>query len=150
MAGIFRRERIAENKKFWKWKNLIKKGSLAKAWSAGYTLTLDKFGVDYSEMEKMAGFPRVIGHQKEIKRMERILSEGKTDNCLLVGEPGVGRKSIVLALAQKSLLGESLPNVNNKRIVRLDLSAILSSVEDKRQVENVLDRIFQEATALEM
>ena len=81
-------EKIAERKKFWKWKNLLKKGSLAKTWASGYTITLDRFGIDFSEALKKRGFQEVIGHQKEIKMVERILSRRDINNCLLVGIRG--------------------------------------------------------------
>jgi len=140
-------ERIRERKRFWEWKNLIKKGSLAKAWAAGYTITLDRFSIDLSEAVKKQGFPEIIGHQKEIKAVERILARREINNCLLVGEPGVGKKSMVLALAQKSVLGESLPEVNYKRVVQLDLLPLLAQIETTAGVEAILDKIFQEVVS---
>lgn len=138
-------ERIRGRKRFWEWKNLIKKGTLAKTWSAGYTVTLDRFGgIDYSEIVKKRGFPEVIGHKKEIKATERILSRREINNCLLIGEPGVGRKSMILDLAKKSVLGESLPKVNYKRVVQLDLPSLIAQTETLAALETILNRIFQE------
>jgi len=141
------RERVDERKKFWKWKNLLKKGSLAKTWASGYTITLDRFGVDFSEALKKRGFQEVVGHQKEIKMTERILSRREINNCLIVGEPGVGRKNIVLVLAQRSLLGQSLPEINYKRIIQLDLTSIAAQTETVAEAETILDRVFQEAVS---
>ena len=138
------RKRIQGGKKFWQWKNLIKKGSLAKSWAAGYTITLDRFGIDFSEIVKKQGFPETIGHQKEIKIIERILARREINNCLLVGEPGVGKKSMILALAKKSVLGESLPKVNYKRVVQLDLPTLAAQTENVAEAEALLDTIFQE------
>jgi ATP-dependent Clp protease ATP-binding subunit ClpC len=135
---------IQESKKFWEWKNLIKRGSIGKEWAAGYTITLDRFGIDFSEILKKRGFREVIGHRKEIKAVERVLSRREINNCLLVGEPGVGRKSIILALAQKSVLGESLPEVNYKRVVQLDLPTLAAQTQTLAEAEEILDRIFQE------
>ncbi|MFH1582414.1 MAG: ATP-dependent Clp protease ATP-binding subunit [bacterium] len=139
--------KIAERKKFWEWKNLIKKGSLAKAWSTGYTITLDRFGIDLSDVVARMGFAETIGHQKGIEATERILSRREINNCLLIGEPGVGKKSMVLELARKSVLGESLPEVNYKRIVQLDLSSLAAQTSTTSEVEEILDAIFQESTA---
>jgi len=101
------KERIEERKKFWEWKNLIKRRTLAKEWAAGYTLNLDRFSIDWSEIVKKQHFPETIGHQKEIAEMERILSRRESkNNVLIVGEPGSGRKSMIQALAVKSVLGE--------------------------------------------
>jgi len=140
-------ERISERKKFWEWKSLVKKGTLAKEWTAGYTINLDRFGIDFSETVKKQGFPEQIGHQKEIKAVERILSRSEINNCLLIGEPGVGKKSMILALAQKSVLGDSLPEVNYKRVVQLDLPSLLAQTETTAEVEAILDTIFQEVVS---
>jgi len=138
-------EKIEERKKFWQWKNLIKKGTLAKEWTAGYTITLDRFSIDLSEIVKKRGFPEIIGHQKEIQAMERILSRREINNVLIVGEPGSGRKSMVEAIAIKSVLGESLPEVNYKRVLQLDLPYLLAQTETIDQAESILDTIFREA-----
>jgi len=140
-------ERIEERKRFWEWKNLVKRGSLAKSWAAGYTITLDMFSIDLSEVVKKQSFPEIIGHQKEIKAVERILSRREINNCLLIGEPGVGKKSMVLSLAQKSVLGESLSEVNYKRVVQLDLPSLLAQTETTAEVEAILDTIFQEVVS---
>lgn len=140
-------EKIKESRRFWDWKNLIKKGSIAKAWSAGYTITLDKFSDDISETVKKAGFPEIIGHKKEIKSVERILSRREINNCLLVGRPGVGRKSIILELANRSVLGLGLSDTKYKRMVQLDLTALLTQIKKRADLEPTLDRIFQETVS---
>jgi len=141
------KERIAERKRFWEWKNLVKKGSFAKAWAAGYTITLDQYSLDLSEVIKKQGFPETIGHKEAIKSMERILSRREINNVLIVGEPGSGRKSMIQALAKKSVLGESLPAVNYKRVVQLDLPSLLAQTETHEQVESILDEIFREVAS---
>lgn len=137
-------EEIAKNKKFWEWENLIKKGSLAKDWAAGYTVTLDNFGVDFSKIARNSGFPKVIGHKKEIQAIERILARKEINNVLLVGEPGVDKKDLVITVASKSILGEFLPEVNHKRVVQLDLSLLATQTENSEEAELVLEKIFQE------
>jgi ATP-dependent Clp protease ATP-binding subunit ClpC len=140
----FLEKRIAERKRFWEWENLIKRGSLAKDWAAGYAPLLDRFGIDYSLMVKKQGFPEMLGHKEEIEAIERILARRELNNCLLVGEPEVGRKSMLLELARKSVLGKSLPEVNHKRIVQLDLTSLAARTESTEGAEAVLERIFQE------
>ncbi|OIP76358.1 MAG: hypothetical protein AUK06_00205 [Parcubacteria group bacterium CG2_30_36_18] len=138
-------KRINARQKFWEWENLFKNGSLAKEWTAGYTLALDRFSIDLSEMVKKAGFPEIVGHEKEIEQMESILSRREANNdVLIVGEAGSGRKSMVYALAKKSVLGESLPEVNFKRVVQLDLPTLLAQIESPEEVESILDTIFRE------
>ncbi len=139
---------IEERKKFWQWENLIKRGSLAKEWAAGFTVTLDKFSIDLSEIAKKRGSSETIGHQKEIEAIERILSlQGEINDVLLVGESGIGKKSIIQGLALKSVLGQTLPGLNCKRIVALDISAILARTENREEIQAVLDKIFQEVVA---
>ncbi len=138
-------ERVEERKRFWEWKNLIKRGSLAKEWTAGYTLTLDKFSVDLSEAVRKQSFPEIIGHQKEIEAVERALAGENINNVLIVGEAGTGRKSIVYALAIKSVLGKSLPEVNYKRVIQLDLPSLLAQTKTIDEAEVLLDTIFREA-----
>ena len=136
-------EKIEKNKKFWEYENLLKRGALAKEWLAGYTITLDKFSMDLTEKIRK-WLPEIIGHQEEIKQIERILAQREINNVLLVGEAGTGRKSIISALAKKSLLGQSLPEVNYKRVVELDLPALLAQLTNPEEAEMVLDEIFQE------
>ena len=138
-------EKIEEQKRFWELESLMKIGSIGKEWAAGYTLTLDRFSIDLTETVKRQGFLEIIGHQKEIKEMERILSRRESNNdVLIVGQAGSGRKSMIQALAEKSVLGKSLPEINYKRIVQLDLSSLLVQVQSIEEVEEILDRIFRE------
>lgn len=137
-------ERIERRKRFWEYENLAKRGSLAKEWTAGYVITLDKYSIDWTNVFRK-GTPEIIGHQKEIKVIERILSRREINNVLIVGEPGTGRKSMIHALAKKSLFGLSLPEVNYKRVVELDMVSLLAETVAVEEVEIALDKIFQEA-----
>ena len=117
-----------EDKKWWKYENLIKKGTLAKEWTAGYTINLDKYSVDWTEMGRRQEFPEVIGHEAEIEQTEIILGRHEYNNVLLVGEPGIGRKAIIRGVVRKSVFGQSLPDVNYKRVVGLGLSSLLAAL----------------------
>lgn len=136
-------QRIIRRKKFWEYENLLRLGTLAKDWLAGYTITLDKFSIDWTRVVKKKSL-EVIGHKKELEEIERILAHQEINNVLLVGEPGTGRKSIISALAQKSLSGQSLPAVNYKRIVELDMPRLISQMANFDALALTLDRICQE------
>ena len=136
-------EKIEKSKRFWKYENLAKRGTLAKQWTAGYTITLDRYSKDLTNSIRKKDL-EFVGHKEEIKIAERILARGETNNVLIIGEPGTGKRSMVYALTQKSLLGRSLPGVNYKRIVELDMPALLAQMENSEKVEAVLDKIFQE------
>ena len=137
-------EKIEERKRFWEYENLMKKGTLAKEWTAGYTIALDRFSIDLTEQIRK-NLPETIGHREEIKAVERILSREEVNNVLLIGEAGTGRKSIVYAICKDCLLGKSLPRVNYRRIVQLDIPQLLAQLSSLEEVEKTLDKIFQEA-----
>ena len=137
--------RKKESKRPWDYESLARHGTLAKEWTSGYTLTLDQYGNDISHdiRKKDLDF---IGHEKDIERVERVLSRGAVNNVLIIGEEGTGKKSMIYALAQKSLLGKSTKSVNYKRFVELDMSRLLADLTSTDAVESVLDKIFHEAT----
>ena len=138
------KERTENKNKFWEYKSLAKHGSIATEWASGYTIVLDKFAIDWTDYVKNRGFEKIIGHKEAISQSERVLGRTDINNVLLVGEPGSGRGSIIQALAQKCLFGESLPTLNYKRVVELDMASLLSQIESMEEVEAMLDRIFRE------
>lgn len=135
-----------ELKKFWKLKNLRRRGGFAKDWASGYTTTLNRFSEDLTKAPRALKFFSIIGHKRELKGIERILARQNINNVLLIGEPGSGRKTIISSIAQKSMLGESMPDINYKRIMRLDIPTILAQAKNLRDVESTLDMIFKEST----
>ncbi|MFH1656834.1 MAG: ATP-dependent Clp protease ATP-binding subunit [Candidatus Nealsonbacteria bacterium] len=139
-------EKIKKRKRFWDYDNLAKKGTLAKGWSSGYTITLDKYSFDWTSYLRKNP-PAEIGHKKEIELVERVLASHRINNVLMIGESGTGRKSIIQALVNKSLLGESLEGVNYKRIVELNMAGLLAGIENAEQVEVILDKIFKEVVS---
>ena len=135
---------ILQHKKFWTYENLSKNGSLGKDWASGYTVTLDRYSVDWRNIVSRWTFKEVIGNKKEIEQAEIILAMDNLSNVLLVGDPGVGRKSIAQAIAQRCYLGTNLPELNNKRVVELDMVSLLAGIQDFEKLETILDKIFQE------
>src|SRR3989338_5604081 len=118
---------------------------MAREWTSGYTVTLDRYSTSW--MAKRRGisfFEEIIGHAHEISAVERALSGVERNNVLLVGEPGVGRRSIIHALARKIVFGESLPELNYKRVVDLNIPALLASTPNIDESEALLNRIFTE------
>ena len=137
-------KKVSRDRRFWDYENLMRHGSLAKDWAAGYTITLDQYAIDWTEIVKERGFEEIVGHKQELESVERVLSGTGINNCLMVGEPGVGKKSIVHALSMKVFYGQSLPELNYKRVVELDLTSLLSRIVSPEEVEAILDRIFKE------
>ncbi|MCH7552222.1 ATP-dependent Clp protease ATP-binding subunit [Patescibacteria group bacterium] len=134
-----------ERKKFWLKRNLRSIGSLGKDWAAGYTITLDNYSQDITKIVRRMNFPKAVAHEKEKESLARILSRSQINNALIIGEPGSGRERLLLDFASKSSLGEhGNPLLNYKRIIRLELSYLLSSLESREQVEQTLEHIFAE------
>ncbi len=137
--------KIEERKKFWEYKNLVRMGSMAKEWSAGYTINLDKYSIDWTDIVAQRGFKEIIGHKKEIDQIERSLARGEYSNVLMVGDPGSGRGAIIQALTQRILFGESVPELNYKRVVELDLPVLISRCQGRDDAGRVLEAVFHEA-----
>ncbi len=135
-----------ERKRFWDYRNLLKKGTIAKQWIAGHTPLLDQFSIDVTEELKRKGFKKMVGHKNSIKSIERILSGQENNNVILVGKPGTGRRSLINELARKSFYGTSLPGVNYKRVVKLDIHSLVAQVEGRESTEKVLSEVLREAT----
>ncbi len=141
-------ERVLDlSKKFWTYENLSKYGSIGKDWASGYTVTLDQYSIDWRRVVSKWMYREIIGNEKEIEQAQMVLARSNLSNVLLVGDPGVGRKSIVQAIAQKCFLGTSLPELNNKRVVELDMISLLSQIQDFEKLELTLNQIFQEVVA---
>jgi ATP-dependent Clp protease ATP-binding subunit ClpC len=138
---------MEKNRKFWTYENLLRKGSLGKDFSTGYTITLDKFSIDWRKVVSKWKAREIIGHKKEIEQTEVILAKSSLANVLIVGDTGTGRKSIIEALAQKCYLGTSLPELNNKRVVELDAVLMAAQISDFEKLESTLDEIFAEVAS---
>ncbi len=135
---------LTQSREFWTKENLFQRGSLAKDWAAGYTITLDEFALDLRKKIEQTGFRQVVGHQTEVKAVERVLAKKEMNNVLLVGEPGVGRKSIIEKIAQRAFLGESGPAINHKRILELDFNRLDAFAASDEELMALLDRCFSE------
>ena len=134
---------IKRTKKFWAYDNLLKKGSLARNWTSGYTVTLNKYSIDITEEVRQNSF-KLVDHQKELNLLERYLTETEINNVLIIGEKGVGKRSIIYGFAYNALLGKNISILNYKRVVELDMPRLLAEIEDVEKVELILDQIFQE------
>ena len=137
---------LKRGKQFWRLENLLKKKGVGKRWAAGYTVNLDKYSVDVSEIiDKQKLSIQLIGHQKEIYAVERILARSGENNVLLVGRSGAGRSTIAYALAKKIGEGKTFPGLNYKRVLELDMQAVLAGLNNPGDILERLRIIFSEA-----
>ncbi len=108
------------------------------------TETLDKFSRNLTDMAKNNKFDPIVGRDSEIERIIQILSRRTKNNPCLVGDPGVGKTAIVEGLAQKIADG-SIPEVlKNKKIISLDLSAVIAGSKYRGEFEDRMKKALAE------
>ncbi len=133
-------------KKFWKLSNLLRRPGIGKQWAAGYTVHLDKYAADVTKLIKKKNLPlHVIGRKKEIESLERVLSRRGENNALVIGRPGGGRSTIVYSFAKKVLEGRSVPPLNYRRVLELDVQAVLAGTKTPGEALEQIKIIFSEA-----
>ena len=108
------------------------------------TPTLDHFSRDITNLASKGKLDPVIGREKEIERVAQVLARRKKNNPVLIGEPGVGKTAIIEGLAQR-IVRKTVPRLlHNKRILSLDLAAIVSGTKYRGQFEERLKSIMSE------
>ena len=112
--------------------------------STSKTPTLDQLGIDLTVAAKADKLDPVIGREKEIERMVQILSRRTKNNPVLVGEPGVGKTAIVEALAQLISSGDVPETLQGKRLVTLDMGALVAGTKYRGEFEERLKKVIEE------
>lgn len=105
---------------------------------------LKQFGKNLSELAKENKLEPVIGREDEIRRLIRILSRKTKNNPVLVGEPGVGKTSIVEGLARKINEGQVPENLKNKEVIEVDLPSLIAGAMYQGQFEERLKNLLKE------
>lgn len=111
---------------------------------------LEKYGTDLNEKAKEGKLDKVIGREKELDRLIRILSRKHKNNPIIVGESGVGKTALVEALAQKIVKGEVPDFLKNKKIISLNLNSVVAGTKYRGEMEEKLDGILKEAEKREV
>jgi ATP-dependent Clp protease ATP-binding subunit ClpC len=110
------------------------------------TPTLDNFSCDISALAKSGKLDPVIGREKEMNRIVRILARRAKNNPILVGEPGVGKTAIVEGLAQMLVSRNAPEALSGKRIVSLDMGSIIAGTKYRGEFEERIKKITREIT----
>ncbi len=108
------------------------------------TPALDHFGRDLTDLTGKGKIDPIIGRQKEIQRVTQILSRRKKNNPALIGEPGVGKTAIVEGLAQRIVAGEVPQILSEKRVVTLDMAALVAGTKYRGQFEERIKAVINE------
>ena len=111
---------------------------------AGKTPVLDNFGTDLTKAAAEGKLDPVVGRKREIQRVTEILCRRKKNNPILIGEPGVGKSAIVEGLAQMIVKHHTSPVLFNKRIINLDMGAIVAGTKYRGQFEERIRALIKE------
>ena len=112
--------------------------------SATRTPTLDHLGIDLTAAARANKLDPVIGRSQEIQRVIQILSRRTKNNPVLMGEPGVGKTAIVEALAQRIAGGDIPETLQGKRLVTLDMGALVAGTKYRGEFEERLKKVIEE------
>ena len=108
------------------------------------TPTLDQLGIDLTAAARANKLDPVIGRSQEIQRVIQILSRRTKNNPVLMGEPGVGKTAIVEALAQRIASGDIPETLQGKRLVTLDMGALVAGTKYRGEFEERLKKVIEE------
>ncbi len=119
-------------------------GGRKRSSSKTQTPTLDQLGVDLTKLASQSKLDPTVGRDKEMQRVTQILSRRTKNNPVLVGEPGVGKTAIVEGLAQRIANNEVPSTLQGKRLVTLDMGALVAGTKYRGEFEDRLKKVVEE------
>ena len=127
--------------------SIIKQELMRRKTATGSTKTIEQYSRDLTQLARDGELDPVIGRNEEIKRVIEILSRRTKNNPCLIGEPGVGKTAVVEGLALRIVAGDVPHTVLNKRVLTLDLSAMVAGSKYRGEFEERIKKVVAEVIA---
>lgn len=135
-----------ERVRFWHKENLYNTIPIGRNWTFAYTVHLDRYATDLSESDPTEyKQSHLIGHLEELEILELILTRPAQNSALIIGEAGVGKRTLVHNLAEKIRKRTATPYLLGKRILEINIGEIFSGLSNQGQIEDILRSMFFEA-----
>ena len=141
---IKRQSRIENKRKFWTEEKLMNIQPIGKYWHFAYTVELDKYSFPLPQKNILYSESYLMGREKDIEMAEIILTRPSQNSILLVGEPGVGKRTLVDLIAEKIKEEKTHPVLKYKRLAELELDRVIADFKGNDLI-NELHKIFHEA-----
>ncbi|MDP1845279.1 MAG: AAA family ATPase [Candidatus Moranbacteria bacterium] len=135
-----------QKRKFWLKANLYNTLPIGQNWTYAYTVHLDRHSTDLSEGDPTEyKESKLVGHVQDLELLELILTRPSQNSAFIIGEAGVGKRTLVHTLAKKIREKTANPYLIGKRVLEINIGEIFTGLTDQGRIENVLRSIFFEA-----